>query len=163
MRILNISKGNNLRANVVAQLKGVIANENFLAETVREYVDCVKGCSVKMILGWPCGQNRVDLGSDSFIQKDLMALALSRIEKFAFVGFQEHWEESVRAFLAKFGGTFSDDLLSNNRKGKKEFSQDEIDKVATLLEQPEYHDKYDQELYQHAFSYHWKQKEATAV
>ena len=138
-----------------AFVKSIIANDTKLQTTLRKYVDCVKGCSVKMIAGYSCGADISD--SSAIVPKQVVDKALSRIEKFAYVGFQEHWADSVKMFLGKFGGDFSEETLENNRKRHSAFTEEEVNKVAALLDQPEYHDEYDHVLYQHAFAFHWKQ------
>ena len=96
------------RDKIVALLKIIIANDTRLETDLRRYVDCVRGCSVKMVSGRTCGSN-VSNSTHRFPQH-LIDGALRRIERFSFVGFQEHWEASVKKFLAKFGGALSMEL-----------------------------------------------------
>lgn len=140
---LNITAAD-FRGLVVAYLKAVIANNTWLESKLQRYVECVRGCSVSMIVGYACG----DHGSRelSSISKEIMDFSLRRIEKFSYVGFQEYWESSVRLFLAKFGGNFSVELLYNSRKGHMEFTEEEESKVESLLNQPDagFRDEYDE-------------------
>lgn len=145
MKLLNVT--GSLRHKVVAYVRTIISNDTLLAETLQKYVDCVKGCSVKMITGGWCGDSII-------IPKESVDMALSRIEKFAFVGFQENWEDSVKRFVAMFGGSFTEESLINSRKGHTEFTVEEVRKVSALLELPQYQDEYDEALYNHALKCH---------
>ena len=157
MHALNITSPI-FRDKVVAFMRNIINNSTALATRLKRYVDCVKGCSVKMIIGLYCGDN-----VSSLVLKDGMDTALRRIEQFKFVGFQEHWADSIKIFHSKFGGSFSEESLYNSRKGRTEFTDEEIRRVTSLLEQPEYQDEYDEALYQHAFKFHWNKTNSKSL
>lgn len=77
------------------------------------YAKLTKGCMVKMLTrgGTSCG--RPPPPSD-----DEVALAVRRLQQFAFVGIMEHWELSICLFHIKFGlGSCHRDELVNMRPG----------------------------------------------
>lgn len=158
---LDIIEKGQMNLTDVALVKSIIANDTMLEATLHKYVDCVKGCSVKMVTGYSCGQNISN--ANGTVPKEVVARALRRVEKFAFVGFQEHWDESVRLFLERFGGSFTDDTLLNNRPRHSAFTEEEVEKVAVLLDQPQYQDEYDEALYQHAHDIHWKEEDVSIL
>jgi hypothetical protein len=154
---LNVTEKGHVDRQGVDFIKSIIANETMLKTTLKQYVTCVSGCAVKMITGYSCGQDVSD--SKATIPDPVMSKAVSLIEKFAFVGFQEHWDFSVKTFVSKFGGSFSEEMLTNNRPRHSAYTAEEVNKVASLLDQSAYQDPYDQALYEHALDFHWMQSQ----
>eukprot|EP00890_Picochlorum_soloecismus_P005351 jgi/Picsp_1/5817/NSC_03176-R1_hypothetical protein PTSG_09898 [Salpingoeca sp. ATCC 50818] len=77
------------------------------------YWECVKGCATRMILGKPCGTSN-SLGEKSLTTLDVK-VAVERIQRFAFVGLNDRWKESMTLWECMFGGKYSEYILTNTR------------------------------------------------
>jgi len=83
------------------------------------YWECVKGCATRMVLGKPCGRNGNSLEKKPPLFGSLTALdvkvAIERIQRFAFVGLNDRWTESMALWECTFGGEYSEYILTNTR------------------------------------------------
>lgn len=78
---------------------------------LQEYAAGIAGCAAKMLAGHPC------LADGNQVTQDMTALAISRLDDFAFIGITEDWALSVCLFHAKFGGKCHKREFSNVRPG----------------------------------------------
>jgi len=107
---------------------------------------CVQGCATRMILGATCG--------DNFRKKPLILPhvneALKRMEKFAFVGIQEKWDDSIKKFKEQYGGNYSNFVYINNRKTR--LSDGTKDILRAIVVDKNLQDEADELLYKFALS-----------
>lgn len=79
----------------------------------RFYWNCVKGCATRMVLGEPCGNN-ISQEKKSLTTVDVK-VAIERIQRFAFVGLNDRWADSMALWECMFGGEYSKYILINTR------------------------------------------------
>lgn len=77
------------------------------------YWDCVNGCATRMVLGEPCG-NSISQEKKSLTTVDVK-VAIERIHRFAFVGLNDRWTDSMALWECMFGGEYSEYILTNTR------------------------------------------------
>jgi len=123
----------------------------------------MKGCQVKMILGYSCLEHRIEL-TPTHVQ-----LAKERLEhEFAFFGITDHWNESISLFHTQYGGDVYPEEYVINRAS--DYSKDlETYKGGyriqpkTLLQSIQFYDEYDEELYTFALQLFYQRLQQYAI
>lgn len=88
-------------------IKDISTIRSFCHWQVASMFPGIRNCQTKMILGKECSDKNYMVNEPDF------QMAMERIDtKFAFVGIQEHWNDSILAFHRLFGGKlFEDEFL----------------------------------------------------
>lgn len=65
----------------------------FTDDAVREYAECISACAANMIMGRTCDASSANVD----VQK-----AVQRLQSFEFVGIQDDWNNTIKAFGRKY-------------------------------------------------------------
>ncbi|CAM9612673.1 unnamed protein product [Choristocarpus tenellus] len=82
---------------------------------ILEYAKCVRGCAARMLTGEHCGLTPGRRRKSKTGEKRQALMALKILDRAAFVGMTDYWEESVCLFEAMYGGNFTGSTLTNVR------------------------------------------------
>lgn len=90
------------------------SHSDSLVDIVKYYWTCVQGCATRMIVGEWCG-NILDQEPMTVAK---VHAAVARLQKFAFIGITDRWNDSVNLWRHLFGGHYSKSVYKNTRPSK---------------------------------------------
>lgn len=93
------------------------SNRENLTDIFTYYWRCVEGCASRMVLGYPCGNN-FSRPKVTFTPSLFRSVAW-RLDRFAFIGLTERWEESTFLWRSVYGGNYSELILENTRPSER--------------------------------------------